>query len=278
MTEGDPLPGLRRILVALDAARHGEEIMEAAARLAAGLEAELVGLFVEDPELMEAAALPMARLISSQAGAEAELDARIMARALRVTAAQARVTLAKVAERAHARWSFRVARGPLAESVLAELQADDMVALISAGREIGRARAGVSARAVAERAPCSVLLLNVEGRGRRPVVVVYEGSPRTLAVAETLARCDGSPLGVVAAGGSPEASRRLAADASRWLAGRGLAADVRGLDGGDPGALRDALRDLAPRGLVLDGAGELARALDVEALLRELPCSVVIVR
>ncbi len=44
----------RRVLVALEAGESAPALLEAAANLAAGLHAELVGLFVEDSELLEA--------------------------------------------------------------------------------------------------------------------------------------------------------------------------------------------------------------------------------
>ena len=60
-SEGTAAPAIRRILVALDASTHSLAALETAAGLAARLEAELVGLFVEDINLLRAAELPFAR-------------------------------------------------------------------------------------------------------------------------------------------------------------------------------------------------------------------------
>ena len=57
----------RRILVALEAGESAPALLEAAANLAAGLHAELVGLFVEDRELLDAADLPVTRSIPALA-------------------------------------------------------------------------------------------------------------------------------------------------------------------------------------------------------------------
>ena len=53
----------RRILVAIDTSPHGSAALEAAARLATELRAELEGLFIEDINLLRLAGLPFAREI-----------------------------------------------------------------------------------------------------------------------------------------------------------------------------------------------------------------------
>ena len=65
---------IRRILVALDASRHSLAALEAAAELAARLKAELVGLFVEDIDLLRLAGLPFAREIRYPSAIIQQLD------------------------------------------------------------------------------------------------------------------------------------------------------------------------------------------------------------
>jgi len=55
MSEQYDEPTIRRILVALDASRYSLAALEAAIELAAGLEAELQGIFVEDVSELRAA-------------------------------------------------------------------------------------------------------------------------------------------------------------------------------------------------------------------------------
>ena len=111
-----PEPDLRRILVTLDAAEQRQSTLEEVARLAAGLKAELVGLCVEDSELLEAAELPVTQIVSSHSGAAAARDSALMQRAFRIWSAESRKTFEAVAERWSVRWSFQVARGALAET------------------------------------------------------------------------------------------------------------------------------------------------------------------
>ena len=109
----------RRIVVGLDAGPRGRATLEAAAQLAARMQAELVGLFVEDIDLLHLAGLPFAREVGYPSAALRQLDVAAMERALRATAQEVRRMLAGVAGRAPLSWSFRVARG----AVLAELRA-----------------------------------------------------------------------------------------------------------------------------------------------------------
>jgi len=110
---------LRRIVVGLDAGPRDRTALEAAARLAERMQAELVGLFVEDIDLLHLAGLPFAREVGYPSAALRQLDVAAMERALRATAQEVRRTLAAIAERAPLSWSFRVARG----AVLSELRA-----------------------------------------------------------------------------------------------------------------------------------------------------------
>ena len=57
MSQGESSPFIRRILVALDSSPASLSAMEQAIELAAGFEAEVIGLFVEDINLVRLAEL-----------------------------------------------------------------------------------------------------------------------------------------------------------------------------------------------------------------------------
>ncbi|MEE9209398.1 MAG: universal stress protein, partial [Kiloniellales bacterium] len=216
MTRNNEIEPPHRILVALEAEEGAAALLEAAADLAAGLHAELFGLFVEDSELLGAAELPVTRSISSLAEAQAPLDARLMRRALRVSAVRAGEALAAVAQRRRVKFSYRVVQGALAEQVLAEARRYDLLALGPPGREVRRAPVTVARRAVAEQAPCSVLLLQGGGAAGRPVVVIYDGSERSLALGERLARITERPLLVLAVAENEDGVSDLVRRAKDW--------------------------------------------------------------
>ena len=91
---------LRHILVALDASTHSLAAVEAAADLAAAMQAEMEGLFIEDINLIRLASLPCTREVRHTASM-ASLDLEQMERALKAQASEARQALAAAARRAH---------------------------------------------------------------------------------------------------------------------------------------------------------------------------------
>ena len=56
-------PRIDRVMVALDSTKQSQAALKAAAELAARLNVELIGLFVEDINLLQLASLPFAREI-----------------------------------------------------------------------------------------------------------------------------------------------------------------------------------------------------------------------
>ena len=100
---------VRRIVVRLDPAPRSRSVLDAAAALAAVLEAELVGLFVENVNLLHFAGLPFAREIGFVSATHRTLDVAGMERALRTRAKQARDLMTLVGQLSGVPCSFRVA-------------------------------------------------------------------------------------------------------------------------------------------------------------------------
>lgn len=118
---------IRRIIVGMEPAPRGRATLEAAAKLAARMEAELVGLFVENIDLLNFAGLPFAREVCLASATRRALDVEGVERHLRALARDAQQTLATVAGRVSVRWSFRVARGSAAGELLAAAADADLV-------------------------------------------------------------------------------------------------------------------------------------------------------
>jgi nucleotide-binding universal stress UspA family protein len=66
---------VRRIVVAVDSSPHAQAALDAAAALAARMHAELEGLFVEDIDLLNLAALPFGREFNMATGQARPFDA-----------------------------------------------------------------------------------------------------------------------------------------------------------------------------------------------------------
>lgn len=186
MTPAASRAPIRRILVALDTAPTSEAILEGVARLAARAEAELLGLFVEDIDLLNMAGLPFARESCLALALSRRLEAEDMERALRAQAERARALLEKTALRLSLRWSFRVVRGRMAE----ELQtASEQVDLIAFWLPL-HTRAGAGMPAIARTVSRPILFLPHGAALQPPFGVVFErseASRRALALAAQLA-------------------------------------------------------------------------------------------
>jgi hypothetical protein len=134
---------IRRITVVQESVQ-ASRALAAVAEVAAALEAELTGLFVEDVELLNFAALPFAREIGVFSART--LDRGTMERRLRSQAEEARRALAAAAEGKPLRWSFRIERGSLPAQVRGALSDADLVILLGgrSGRSPRRAAALLS--------------------------------------------------------------------------------------------------------------------------------------
>jgi len=122
---------IRRIVVGLQAAPSSRAMLEAAAAYAAYAQAELMGLFVEDVDLLHFAGLPFAREVGAGSAGRRALDVSAMERSLRLAANEARAMLASVASGAALRWSFSVKRGVVAAELLAVADESDLLLVCS---------------------------------------------------------------------------------------------------------------------------------------------------
>jgi nucleotide-binding universal stress UspA family protein len=265
---------MRRILMALDASAASLTAVEAAATLAARMEAELLGLFVEDVNLLRLATLPFAREVGFSPAATRRLDRAGMERALRAQASRAEATLLEAAGRLHVRCSFRVVRGEVTAQLLAAAQDIDLVAL-GITRERFHRRGSV-ARAIFDAAPGSVLLLPPSAAIDLPVVTIYDGSPasaRAVATARLLTLGQGGYLTVLTAGSSPDMKTKVA----KLLEGSGLVVRHRPLAGTDiADVIRHARQEAA--GTLVLGADLCRGEGTLEKLLEQLDCTVLLVR
>jgi nucleotide-binding universal stress UspA family protein len=255
---------LERILVAFDTDEPGATALEAAAELAASVQAELAGLLVEDINVMRLVGMPFASEICRFTAVQRRLESGDVERQLRVRAGVARRSLARVAEQAGLRWSFRISRGVVAATLLEALLEADMVAL-GATRQ-GRVRHPTEGR-------------RAEPGPHRPVVAAYSGSvvaQHALSVAARVARDTDRPLQVLLVAESADAAARLREQAVESL--RGLVVGFRPLIGADLPSLLTAVRALSPARLVLGGEESLLQPGAIQTLLELTTCPVLVVR
>jgi nucleotide-binding universal stress UspA family protein len=275
-------PTIHRILVALDASLHSQAALEAASELADALKAELVGIFVEDVNLLRLAGLPFAREVGYPSGSKRPLDNPSMERALRIQAEQARLTLAGVAARHQVRWSFRVVRGQVATELLTAAQEADLLALGRASwASTRRVRLGTTARVVVAQAPRLVLLLQHGHAICQPVQLVYDassGARRALATAARLAALTGGHLMVMLVTDTPESGQRLQEDVDERLQVQQVKGRYRQLINPAAEELAQALHTAGGGTLIISADQPLLEGEGLPTLLDAVDCSVVLVR
>jgi len=121
------------VVVAIDASWPSLEAVEEAAELAAQQGLELVGLFVEDLDLVRLARLPLAHETNSMTARTRRLELPAVEQQLRVQAERARAGFERALRGRPVSASFRVARGGVSAEILAAVSAHDLVAIGCSG-------------------------------------------------------------------------------------------------------------------------------------------------
>lgn len=111
MTPPLPPPAFERVLLHLEADGPQAALLETAARLARALELALVGLYVEDADLVAFADLPIARQVTRAAADIAGLNQSALARHFENEQARLRRELTRTAAREQVRHEFLLRRG-----------------------------------------------------------------------------------------------------------------------------------------------------------------------
>jgi hypothetical protein len=140
---------------------------ETIAQLAQEMRAELLGLFIEDVELLRFAALPFAREVGFPSAARREMDLATLERQLRAQADALRRALATALDPGSVTWSFRVARASPANAVQSALAEGFAPALLIPPGANPRAE-----RRVLRRPEISAETLRVLLRAVRPVLIL----------------------------------------------------------------------------------------------------------
>jgi len=272
---------VRRILVPLDASMHSLAALAAAADLAAVMEAELEGLFVEDINLVRLAGLPFACEVRHTASLEA-LDSPKMERALKAQAEQARQALEAAAGQAHVRWSFRVVRGHVAQEVLAAASQADLVTLGKQGRSKSpKARLGSTALRVASGTPGALLLVEHGVPIAPSVLVIYDGSKgaqHALDAAARLAKASGTHLTALLLADAPDEAKRLEQEAAHQIESRGVHLRFHTLHQADVHSLSRAIQSEGGGLIVLSSGSTLLSQETIHKLLDRIRNPVLLVR
>jgi nucleotide-binding universal stress UspA family protein len=272
VTDSDRIRTIRRILVALDASSHSLAAVDAAVELAARLEAELSGLFVEDVELLRLAECPGARELLYPSAKEAPLSRATMESRLRAQSEQARQALGAAAERSQVPWSFRTVRGRVTPEILAAAAGADLLAMGTMGWSFGVRMGSTAIEVVTSAIP--VLLVSEE---RLPhdarLVVYYDGSAaarRSVLAAEQLAKPGTDGITALLAAANRDRASAMRDEINALLKDKGIEVRYREIDPQDEMGLFRALKAEQPGSLVLGGRELLKKLQALGPLQREI--------
>lgn len=123
MSPGGPAKR-RRIVVTLDTGDLDTPELERLTRLAARLDAELEGVFVEDSDLLRLSGLTFLQEFRPTSGGIERVQTVRMQQELRVVARRAERSLSQYAKRQGVPWNFRVWRGSVERELLGAMEAD----------------------------------------------------------------------------------------------------------------------------------------------------------
>ena len=266
-------PRIGRVLLALDISRRSRTALETAAALAATLDFELAGLFVEDVNLLRVGGLPFTRELGFFSHDPRTIDLEEMEQALHREAEEAQQLIAETAARLQLRWSFHIARGQIADELFALAGDLDLVVLGKCARMGMRSLGDFVAAAL----PGEIRAV----RESRPVVAVYDGSAcahRILELAQRLALAGSLELKVLVAASTDAEFSRRASKAKVLLTRAGIVSPVcRRITPGATGELATAVRQEGAGVLVLNGDERFRGGEGFATLLNEIDCPVVLV-
>ncbi len=264
-----------RVLILLDGSRLSLAALEAAAEIASARNAEVLGIFVEELNLLRTAGYGFAREVGGSSGLARPLEATVLQARMQALAEQARRSLQHAMARRGLVQTLKLCRGRVAEEVLNLMQPEDLVVLGRVGWSgIPGTRLGSTARALLRQAPGDVLLW-AEPRPRRQnrVVVLLNhdqgANHRALRVGAELARRSNQPLSVLLRT-SPEDDPSVAEDMLTFLQREGLAARVRRIPVASAGAAVRAMQEEGAAQLVVSRTCSLFADQGAEVLLSEL--------
>lgn len=262
-------PGRGRILLALDVSPRSRAALALAAALAADLDVELAGLFVEDVDLLRLSGLPFARELGMFSRGSRPMVMQDMEQALAREASAVQRLLAEAAERMRLRWSFHVARGRIANELFTEASEFDLVVLGKCAR-LGWRLVGDSLAEVEPRSAAA-----------NPVVAVYDDSAagrRALDLSDRLARASGAELQVLVTAAKAEDCAGKLDAAKAYVAQAGISASVRRcIIAGQISELTRAVRQTGASVVVLEGDGRFRSSEGFATLLNEVDCPVFLV-
>ncbi|GGC78956.1 universal stress protein [Marinobacter halophilus] len=277
-----PVKGSGRVLILLDGSGPSLAALQAAAEIAVTRNAEVLGIFVEEVNLLRSAGYGFAREVGGSSGLVRPLQIDVLESRTRMLAEQARCSLEQVMTSHGLVQALKLCRGRVVEEVLNLVGPEDLVVMGRVGWSgIPGARLGSTARVLVRQAPGDVLLWSEPHPRRQNRVVILlnhdqGANHRAVQVGAALARNNHQPLTVLIradASGDQAVTGGLLA----YLQGEGVgAAKVRWLPMGSAESVVRVIREEGATQLVVSRQSSLLAEQGADVLLIEtnLPVTV----
>jgi len=186
-------PEIRSIAVGIDCSPHSLASLKTAADLASRMHAELLGIFVEDINLLRLTELPFCKEIRQYSPEPEKIESTELERMLRSQARQAEASLQREAEIFRVRHSFSVRRGNVPKEVVAAALQADLLVLGRSGRSpTCRKGLGSTARSALSGSLKNILLMRAGYVAENEAVLVLcdgsDASKAALAIAIRMLR------------------------------------------------------------------------------------------
>ena len=274
---------IRRILVGLDSSSHSRGALETAASIASRLHAELVGVFVEDINLLRLGQLPCAREVGYASATRRIPTASEMERRLKRLAEESRRTLEVAAGRANVPCSFQVSRGAVTLKLLEAAMEADLLALGTVGGEVSASiRLGSTARSMISDAPRTVLLWSKGPLSGGPALVLCDGSEPALEAIPTalhLAQALGGECEVVTLAANVDEANERETRLVKELKNAGQAVpQLSRVVGVSPGRLGRLAQSNGAGAVILAGSNPFPSEQELQAFAETIRCPLFLVR
>ena len=267
------------IVVLLDTSPASEAALSAAARLAHHRNLELVGLFIEERDLLHSAAYPFAREISVLSGTSRPFDSEILRSRLELQRRRIERQLQQEATALSLTWRLHVETGSVQEALAGMGIRAEILLLGKTGWSGSRGRRlGSSAVQLLSGAECSVVLW--EGRpwpaagAIQALITDASSGPEIARLAAALAGAADRPLHLLFAPEVDTAGEQTVLDA---LGLTPPPVTVERLREASPAALKRSLRQRPGSELVIGRSGPAALGCDLTELLSQTEAPVAVV-
>ena len=281
----DGQPGSRtptgRVLVLLDGSRTSYAALDAAAKIAGRTGAEVLGVFVEESNLLRSAGYSFAREVGAVSGISRPLNTADIEQRMRRLANQARRALADAVAGYGGRHTLTITRGSVVEEVLARVLPHDLLVLGRVGwSSAPGARLGSTARVLLRQSPGRVLLWCERPAPPRGRIVVFlsghdNAGDRAIMAAAEAVRYFPQPVTVLLDKDADMPPDRIGL-IRRDLGIAGSDLRMRALPAHDPVTIAQILRQERAAQLVVSRDCSLLRQPGADALLAALELPVTI--